>query len=405
MSEWSTRTLGDLIQVKHGYAFKGEFFSERGDKLVLKPGNFPVGGGIRLRPGKDDYYTGSYPPEFELSPGDMLVVMTDLTQAAPILGSPAFIPDEPVMLHNQRLGLVQINPDVEVDKRFLYYSMLSDTSRSQIRATATGATVRHTAPERIYRVVLRVPDLAVQRRIGEILDSIDELIDNSRLRGGVLEETAQAIYREWFVKFRYPGHEDVPLVDSHLGPIPDGWEVGRVDSLIVLQRGFDLPTKSRGPGSIPVMGASGMQGSHNVAKVQGPGVTTGRSGTVGVVTYVPGDYWPLNTSLWVKEFRGATPRYAYFLLGELDLQRSASGAAVPTLDRKVVHALPAIRPPEGLITRWDSAVNPMFEAAEVLRAQASSLGAIRDLLLPRLVTGQLDVSALDLDAVLEEAVT
>ena len=295
MSEWPTKTLGDLIHVKHGYAFKGEFFSQEGDRLVLKPGNFPVGGGIRLRPGKDDYYTGSYPPEFELSPGDMLVVMTDLTQAAPILGLPAFIPNEPVMLHNQRLGLVQIKPDVDLDTRFLYYSMLSDLSRSQIRATATGATVRHTAPERIYRVALRVPDLPVQRVVGEVLGSIDDLIENNRRRVEVLEEMARTIYREWFVKFRYPGHEDVPLVESVLGPIPEGWEVGRVDSLIVLQRGFDLPANNREPGSIPVMGASGRQGSHNVAKVQGPGVTTGRSGTVGVVTYVPGDYWPLHS--------------------------------------------------------------------------------------------------------------
>jgi len=110
----------------------------------------------------------------------------------------------------------------------------------------------------------------------------------------------------------------------------------------------------------------------------------------------------LATSLWVKEFRAATPRYAYFMLRELDLQRSASGAAVPTLDRKVVHALPAICPLGGLITRWDSAVSPMFEAAEVLRAQASSLVVLRDLLLPKLVAGKIDVSQLDRDAVLEE---
>lgn len=149
MSEWHQRTLGDLIHVKHGYAFKGEFFADDGEKLVLKPGNFPIGGGITLRPGKDAYYTGDYSPEFELTPGDLLVVMTDLTQAAPILGAPAFVPAKPVMLHNQRLGLVQVKPGVEVDRRFLYYAMLSDTSRRQIRATATGATVRQTAPERI----------------------------------------------------------------------------------------------------------------------------------------------------------------------------------------------------------------------------------------------------------------
>ena len=128
------------------------------------------------------------------------------------------------MLHNQRLGLVQVKPGVEVDRRFLYYAMLSDTSRSQIRATATGATVRHTAPERIYRVKLGGQDLPRQRVIGDVLGSIDDLIANNRRRVEVLEEMARAIYREWFVKFRYPGHGDVPLVDSALGQIPEGWE-------------------------------------------------------------------------------------------------------------------------------------------------------------------------------------
>ncbi|MGD7708012.1 restriction endonuclease subunit S [Microlunatus sp. Y2014] len=225
MNEWPIMTLGDLIHVKHGFAFKGEFFASAGEKLVLKPGNFPVGGGICLRPGKDAYYTGPYPPDFELSPGDLLVVMTDLTQAAPILGSPAFVPDEPVMLHNQRLGLVQIKEGVEIDRGFLYYAMLSDASRSQIRATATGATVRHTAPERIYRVRLGIPPLRLQQVVGDILRSIDDLIENNRRRVAVLEEMARAIYREWFVKFCYPGHEDVPLLDSTLGPIPEGWEI------------------------------------------------------------------------------------------------------------------------------------------------------------------------------------
>ena len=234
MSEWPQRTLGDLIHVKHGYAFKGEFFADEGEKLVLKPGNFPIGGGITLRPGKDAYYTGDYPPDFELTAGDLLVVMTDLTQAAPILGAPAFVPAEPVMLHNQRLGLVKVKPGVEVDRRFLYYVMLSDTSRSQIRATATGATVRHTAPERIYRVKLGMPDLSTQRVIGDVLGSIDDLIANNRRRVEVLEEMVRTIYSEWFVKFRYPGHEDVPLADSALGLIPEGWTCGEIDDIVTL---------------------------------------------------------------------------------------------------------------------------------------------------------------------------
>lgn len=243
-----------------------------------------------------------------------------------------------------------------------------------------------------------------QTAVASILDGFDDFIENNRRRVEVLEEMARAIYREWFVKFRYPGHEDVLLIDSSLGRIPEGWAVDRLDACFVLQRGFDLPTKDRKSGAIPVVGASGVQGTHSIAKAKGPGVTTGRSGTVGVVTYVHDDYWPLNTSLWVKEFRLATPRFAFLLLESLDLRRAASGTAVPTLNRNVVHAERVVCPPRDLIETWDQKVIPMFDEAEKLRRQASCLSELRDLLLSKLVTGQIDVSVFDLDSLLEDAV-
>lgn len=249
-----------------------------------------------------------------------------------------------------------------------------------------------------------VPPIALQRRMASPLAAIDDLIENIRGRVEVLEEMARAIYREWFVQYRYPGHENATLVESALGPIPEGWEVGRVDAHFFLQRGFDLPARERQAGPVPIIGASGRQGTHSTAKATGPGLTTGRSGTVGVVTYVPGDYWPLNTSLWVKEFRLSTPRSAYFLLSSLDLVRAASGAAVPTLNRNVVHALPAVCPPRELIDGWDLMALPMFESMERLRIQSKQLVEVRDLLLPKLVTGQIDVSSLDLGVLEEDSV-
>ena len=249
-----------------------------------------------------------------------------------------------------------------------------------------------------------VPSLSTQQRIAEPLNALDDLIENNRRRAEVLEEMARAIYQEWFVHFRYPGHENA-TVESALGPIPEGWEVGRVDTHFVLQRGFDLPAKEREAGFVPVIGASGRQGFHSVARVPGPGLATGRSGTVGVVTYIPGEFWPLNTSLWVKEFRLSTPRSAYFLLSSLDLARAASGAAVPTLNRNVVHALPAVCPPRSLIEHWDLAAAPIFDSIERHRLQSERLVGLRNLLLPKLVTGEIDVSSsLDLDVLVEDSV-
>ena len=400
MNVWPNMTLGDLIHVKHGFAFKGEFFTSDGDKLVLKPGNFPVGGGIRLRPGKDDYYTGSYPPNFELSPGDLLVVMTDLTQAAPILGSPAFVPDEPVMLHNQRLGLVQIKEGVELDRRFLYYAMLSDTSRSQIRATATGATVRHTAPERIYRVRLGVPPLALQQVLGDVLGSLDDLIENNRRRVAVLEEMARAIYREWFVKFRYPGHEDVPLIDSTLGPIPDGWRAGTAGEVLELKYGKALKADARRGGDVAVVSSAGVVGWHDESLVDGPAIVVGRKGNVGSVHWVDGHCWPIDTAYYV-----ATNLPLRFVVEQLRrIEFTNTHAAVPGLSRESAYARPFLAPPEDLLDSYQAFVDPLGAEASALTRQSDSLVSLRDLLLPKIVTGQIDVSALDLDALVEERV-
>lgn len=108
---------------------------------------------------------------------------------------------------------------------------------------------------------------------------------------------------------------------------------------ITLQRGFDLPEHSRVNGEIPVVGSTSISGFHNVAKVSAPGVVTGRSGALGEVQYIDKDFWPLNTTLWVKDFKNNDPKYVYYFLKTLDLKRFNSGAGVPTLNRNDLDTL------------------------------------------------------------------
>lgn len=420
-SECRTATLGELIHVKHGFAFKGEYFAEQGDKIVLKPGNFPIGGGIKLRPGKDDYYTGTYPGEFELSPGDMLVVLTDLTQEAPILGAPAFVPVGPTMLHNQRLGLVQIKPDADVDRSFLYYLLLSDSSRKQVRATATGSTVRHTAPERLYRVEVWLPELRSQQLIGEILGAIDDLIENNRRRVEVLEEMARAIYREWFVRFRYPGHESVPLIDSSRGPIPDGWEVMAASSAlwvnpkVKIDRGVERPflamgdLDERGMACYP----SGRRAASSGTKFQNgdtlfaritPSLENGKTGFVQCLA--EGEVGVGSTEFIVLRGARVGPAFTYCLARTEEFRANAIASMVGASGRQRVRnecfdTYLAAVPPAALATQFEDVALPLFAQVDTLHRETARLAALRDLLLPKLVTGQIDVSGLDLDAVLE----
>lgn len=139
VSEWHIYKLGSLIDIKHGFAFKSECFSDDPtDDILLTPGNFVIGGGFKYD--KLKYYKGEAPPEFILQPGNLLVTMTDLSKQLDTLGYPAFVPDTPGKryLHNQRLGLVQIRPEAPVTKRFLYYLMCSREYRHEVIASATG---------------------------------------------------------------------------------------------------------------------------------------------------------------------------------------------------------------------------------------------------------------------------
>ena len=178
---WHELQLGDAIHVKHGFAFKGGYFADDGTHVVLTPGNFHERGGFRLRPGKDRFYAGDIPESFILSEGDLIVAMTE--QGPGLLGSSAIIPEDDRFLHNQRLGLVQITDSDLISKRFLFHLFNTTQVRAQISGSATGTKVRHTAPERIYRVKASFPrKVTEQIRIADVLDAYDDLIENNRRR-------------------------------------------------------------------------------------------------------------------------------------------------------------------------------------------------------------------------------
>lgn len=119
----------------------------------------------------------------------------------------------------------------------------------------------------------------------------------------------------------------------------NNWKTYKLEKVATLQRGFDLPNTKRIKGKYPVIAASGFSTWHNEFKVKGPGVTTGRSGTLGQVQYVEDDFWPLNTSLWVKDFNGNDERFIYYFLQTLNFEEYNSGTSVPTLNRNDVHKL------------------------------------------------------------------
>ena len=248
---WPVVELGKHLRVKHGLAFKGEYFGDAGEFIVLTPGNFYDEGGFKPKDGAEKFYTAEPPADYVLRRNDLVVAMTEQVQG--LLGSSALVPCDDLYLHNQRIGLVELQPDV--DRRFIYYLFNTHWVRDQIQATATGSKVRHTAPSRIEAVTVSLPPLTIQRKIASILSAYDDLIENNRRRIELLEEMARRLYHEWLVDFRFPVHESVPHVESDLGPVPEGWMWTPLFEAADVTFGFPFKSRlfnSRGEG-VPVV--------------------------------------------------------------------------------------------------------------------------------------------------------
>ena len=185
-----------------------------------------------------------------------------------------------------------------------------------------------------------------QRRIAEILDTIDKAIQKTGALISKLKAMKQGLLHDLLTrgldkngKLREPKAHPEQFKDSPLGRIPKHWDVRPLGVTATLQRGFDLPIQNRRAGDVPIFGSNGIDGRHNESRVSGPGVITGRSGSIGFVYYTDTNFWPLNTTLYVKEFHGNRPKFIRLLLESLRLDRFTAATGVPSLNRNFVHPI------------------------------------------------------------------
>ncbi|MFI5200877.1 MAG: restriction endonuclease subunit S [Candidatus Kapaibacterium sp.] len=192
--------LEDLCSIKHGFAFKSEYFRDSGDYVLLTPGNFYEPGGYRDRVEKQKYYVGEIPNGFILNEGDLLVAMTE--QAEGLLGSPMFVPEKNKFLHNQRLGLVEIKDKSKLDPNYLFHFFNTGKIRKSIHKDATGVKVRHTSPTKLLSLNISLPPIKEQRTIVSNLDALSsetkqlEAIYRQKLSS--LEELKKSVLRSAF---------------------------------------------------------------------------------------------------------------------------------------------------------------------------------------------------------------
>ena len=407
MTEWETVRIGEALSVAHGFAFRGEFFREKGDLIILTPGNFHEAGGFKQKSGKEKYYAESFPNEFLLAKSQVVVAMTE--QSKGLLGSTATIPDDNKYLHNQRIGLLRIEDPGRLDLRFAYHLLNAPYVRRQIQATATGSKVRHTAPRRIESVMVLLPHIRLQRQIAYALDSLEALIENNRWRIEILEGMARLLYREWFVHFRFPGHEGVELVDSDLGPIPEGWSETRLAeacSLVMGQSPKSEYYNEVGEGLPFHQGVSDF--GHRFPthtkwttvdnRVAEPGdILFSVRAPVGRINVAPDR---LVVGRGLSAIRALDDHQNFLLLQLKDkfaVEDSIGGGTIfNAVTKKDMESIVLLRPTSLVAGEFEAVVAPMANLVANLAQQIIALREARNLLLPRLVSGELDVSELDL---------
>jgi len=280
--------------------------------------------------------------------------------------------------------------------RYLYYALRPQMEL--LRSISTGAATKFLTLTLLNQTEIPVPPVSTQCKIASILSAYDDLIGNNLRRIKILEEMAQALYREWFVKFRFPGHEKVRMVDSPLGKIPEGWEVVRLGERVELAYGRGLRKAERKPGDIPVFGSSGIVGYHSQSIADGPGIVVGRKGNVGTVFWSDTAFYPIDTVFYVKT--DLPVHYVYYNLQHQNFINN--DAAVPGLNRNQAHSLPFIVPAKRLIDHFSESADLTSQQTSNLKSRVENLRQTRDLLLPKLISGELDVSELDI-SIPEEA--
>ena len=348
-----------------------------------------------------------------LSPGDVVVVRTGYPGTAAVI--PDFIGDA------NCADLVVITPGPELDPYFLCALFNSTWGIASVAGRLVGSAQQHFNIGAARQMEVHLPPVESQHKIAALLSAYDDLFENNRRRIGLLEEMAQRIYREWFVDFRYPGHEGAPTLDSEIGSIPRGWHVGRLGDVVnVNQRSVRTLDDFRTIEYIDI--ASVREGTIEERKVLAADEAPGRarrlvrSGDIIWSTVRPNlrafalllDPSPncvVSTGFAVLSAKKVPMAYLYAVSRSDSfveyLVNHTTGAAYPAVTGRTFEAMPLLVPSQPLLARYESIADPAVQMAAQLRKANELLTQSRDLLLPRLVTGEIDVEGLDIT--MEEA--
>ncbi len=390
--EWKEVTLGEIMNLVIDYRGKtplklGSSWSDSGYRALsaknIKTGQIVAEDSIRF---VDEQLYRKWMKD-EVKRGDILI-----TSEAPFGQIFYWDSDEKIVL-SQRLFDVRLND--EVCHKYVYYFMTSHHYQKDLEGRATGTTVTGLRQPELLKSTILLPPLSAQRSIASILSSLDRKIELNNKINADLEEMAQAIFKNWFVDFE--PFKDGKFVDSELGMIPEGWKVGTLDEIFSLKYGKNLSTSMiLEKGDYPVYGANGIIGYYNEYNCDKYSVlVTSRGNGSGDVsrTHHPKSFITNNSFVVepLEQYKYIELPFINGLFNIIDFKSYCSGSAQPQLTNKAMRNICIISPPMEIVIKYCEMLETLFSHIECVIAENSHLSLLRDTLLPRLMSGELEV--------------
>lgn len=406
-AKWQYCTFGDVVDLEQGLAF-----NKKTNHLMCESG-IPLLRITNLINDTEDKFVNAelVPRKFIAHPNDLIYTRTGQVG----------------LVFRGRVGVVHNNcfriiPQEHVSREYTYWFLKQPEFRQKAISVATGSAQPDLNHGAFKSLPFHYPPLPTQHKIASILSAYDDLIENNTRRIAILEEMAQTIYRQWFVNFRFPGHEKVKLVDSPLGLIPEGWEPTHIEDICERITSGGTPrtkTEKFWDGDIPWL-SSGETGNRfiteTVKKITKEGVENSstrfvRSGSTVIASAGQGKTRGQTSMLLLDSYinqsvialtadtNKVTDNYLFLDLARRyrQFRQISDGSSRGSLTTKLLAELSIVLPPVKLVTQFDVLANPIVRNIELCIRKNANLRATRDLLLPKLISGKLDVEDLDID--------
>ena len=414
--------LGELLEITRGASLSGEFYSTEGELIRLTLGNFDYqNGGFKENTSKDDlFFTGEVKPQFILNEGDIITPLTEQTQG--LIGSTARIPKSGVYIQSQDVALVKCNEEL-LDPTYCYYLLPSQSVKKQLSAGAQQTKIRHTSPDKIKDVTVFIPELKDQKRIGELLSTIDSQIDNLTAINRNLEQVVKQLYDYWFVQFEFPDDEGKPYRSSGgvmvwneklKRMVPALWNVVPLESLGSFKNGINYSRDELGNYDYKIVNVRNISSSSLFIDTQtldgiclmsetadnylvkDNDILIARSGTPGATRILQEgarDVIYCGFIICFSVHRKSTKPLLTYQLKDLEriTNEQSNGSILSNISQDVLKRIQAIMPPDYVLQEFNQKILPIWDMLDILINEKSRLITLRDELMPLLLNGQVSV--------------